>query len=53
MASDNYYPYTPSLIPAVVGVGLYFALFTVHLVRIYQTQAWDGTYMLAAALSKH
>lgn len=52
MASDDYYPYTPSLIAAVIGVGLYFALFAVHFVRIYHTRAWDGTYMLAGALSK-
>ncbi|KAJ5332039.1 uncharacterized protein N7506_005822 [Penicillium brevicompactum] len=50
MASDDYYPYTPSLIAAVIGVGLYFALFAVHFVRIYHTRAWDGTYMLAGAL---
>lgn len=53
MASDDYYPYAPSLIAAVIGVGLYFALFAVHLVRIYHTRAWDGTYMLAGALSKY
>ncbi|CAG7918522.1 unnamed protein product [Penicillium olsonii] len=50
MAATDDYPYTPSLIPAVIGVGLYFALFAGHGVRILRTQAWDGIYMLAGAL---
>jgi hypothetical protein len=52
MASTTYYGYTPSLIPAVIGVGLYFALFAGHAVRMYRAQAWDGIYMVIGALSK-
>ena len=52
MTETDDYSYTPSLIPAVIGVGLYFALFAGHGVRILRTQAWDGIYMLAGALGK-
>lgn len=52
MDSMDTYPYRPSLIPAVIGVGLYFALFAGHTVRILRTKAWDGLYMLAGALGK-
>ena len=52
MSSTAYYPYTPSLIPAVIGVGIYCALFAIHAVRMCRSQAWDGSYMLIAALGK-
>ncbi|CAG8422440.1 unnamed protein product [Penicillium salamii] len=52
MDSMDSYPYRPSLIPAVIGVGLYFALFAGHAVRILRTKAWDGLYMLAGALAQ-
>ena len=52
MPSTAYYAYTPSLIPAVIGVGIYCALFAMHAVRMCRSQAWDGSYMLIAALGK-
>jgi hypothetical protein len=52
MSSNSYYPYTPSLIPAVVGVALYFTLFAGHAVRMCRSKAWDGIYMVTGALGK-
>lgn len=52
MASTTYYAYAPSLIPAVIGVGLYFALFAGHAIRMYRARAWYGTYMVIGALGK-
>ncbi|CAI7621254.1 unnamed protein product [Penicillium glandicola] len=50
MSSTAYYPYTPSLILAVIGVGLNCALFAIHAFRLSRSQAWDGIYMLIGAL---
>ncbi|CAI7587215.1 unnamed protein product [Penicillium viridicatum] len=50
MSSTTYYAYTPSLILAVVGVGIYCALFASHALRVWSFKAWDGTYMLMGAL---
>ncbi|KAJ5498003.1 RTA-like protein [Penicillium expansum] len=50
MSSTDYYAYTPSLIPAVIGVGIYCALFAAHALRLFRSLAWDGIYMLIGAL---
>ncbi|KAJ5920338.1 hypothetical protein N7516_011196 [Penicillium verrucosum] len=50
MSSTSYYAYTPSLILAVVGVGIYCALFASHALRVWRFNAWDGSYMLMGAL---
>lgn len=52
MSSTDYYAYTPSLIPAVIGVGIYCALFAAHALRLFRSLAWDGSYMLIGALGK-
>lgn len=52
MSSTTYYAYTPSLILAVVGVGIYCALFASHALRVWRFKAWDGSYMLIGALGK-
>lgn len=52
MSSTTYYPYTPSLILAVVGVGIYCALLAGHALRVWRFKAWDGIYMLIGALGR-
>lgn len=52
MSSTSYYAYTPSLVLAVVGVGIYCALFASHALRVWRFKAWDGSYMLIGALGK-
>lgn len=52
MSSTSYYVYTLGLILAVVGVGIYCALFASHALRVWRFNAWDGSYMLMGALGK-
>ncbi|PWY90411.1 hypothetical protein BO94DRAFT_584422 [Aspergillus sclerotioniger CBS 115572] len=41
-----YYAYTPSAIPAIIGVGIYCTLAAVHSLRVISTKAWDGSFMI-------
>ncbi|PYI00852.1 hypothetical protein BO78DRAFT_424110 [Aspergillus sclerotiicarbonarius CBS 121057] len=45
-----YYAYTPSAIPAIIGVGIYCTLAATHALRVISTRAWDGTFMVLGSL---
>ena len=47
-----YYGYTPSAIPAIIGVGIYCTLAAVLSLRVISTKAWDGTFMVFGSLCK-
>ncbi|RAK96848.1 uncharacterized protein BO80DRAFT_458593 [Aspergillus ibericus CBS 121593] len=50
MLQWSYYAYTPSAIPAIIGVGIYCTLAATHALRLISTRAWDGTFMVLGSL---
>lgn len=50
MNSTAYYPYTPDVPFAIIGVGIYTVLAGIHAFQVVSKEAWDGSFMVLGCL---
>ncbi|KAB8226439.1 hypothetical protein BDV33DRAFT_197438 [Aspergillus novoparasiticus] len=52
MTSTSYYPYTPDVLFAIIGVVVYTILAGIHAFQVVSKEAWDGSFMVLGCLAK-
>ncbi|OOO07677.1 RTA-like protein [Aspergillus oryzae] len=52
MNSTAYYPYTPDVPFAIIGVGVYTVLAGIHAFQVVSKEAWDGSFMVLGCLAQ-